>query len=341
MTIYDILTEHNVTIREVSENYAISHSTLADAYSKPVDKWSVRILRATAEQLELPLDDLVEKLKQPTKLQPFIKWVGGKRQLLAQIDKLLPTKYNTYFEPFIGGGALLLHLQPNKAVINDLNSELSNTWQIVQKNPVDLHAILRKHQENNSKEYFLDLRVTDRDGRLNDFSDVERAARFIYLNKTAFNGLWRVNSKGQHNVPYGKYKNPLIDNPIIDSVSNYLQSSDVKILNTDYQDALQSAKKGDFVYIDSPYDVVSETALFTSYNAGGFGRDEQVRLRDEIAMLTMDGVQVMASNADTPFINEIYAEIPGITIHKITAKRTINSKADKRGPVGEVLITNY
>lgn len=342
MSIYDLLTEHAISVRDISKQYQISNSTLAETFSRPVDTWPVKILRATAEQLELPVDDLIDKMvtnEQP--LTPFIKWVGGKRQLLGKIDELLPSHYNTYFEPFLGGGAVLLHLKPNRAVVNDLNEELTNTWRTVKENTQELRELLRVHQGNNSKEYFLDLRSVDRDGRIEKFSNIERAARFIYLNKTAFNGMWRVNSKGQHNVPYGKYKNPKIDNEMIQLVADYLNSNDITIKTGDYRDSLATATRGDFVYFDSPYDVVSKTAAFTSYTADGFNKDDQEILRDVYASLTAKGVKVMESNADTEYINELYLNIPGVEIHKVSAKRMINSKGNKRGPVGELLITNY
>ncbi|WP_338326236.1 Dam family site-specific DNA-(adenine-N6)-methyltransferase, partial [Weissella confusa] len=143
-------------------------------------------------------------------MRPFIKWVGGKRQLLPELAKYIPENFGTYFEPFLGGGAFLLSLEPNKAVVNDFNPELANVWRVVRDQPDELLAKLVEHQANNSKDYYLDLRLTDRDGRLEQMTEVERAARFIYMIKVGFNGLWRVNSKGQNNVPYGKYKNPKI-----------------------------------------------------------------------------------------------------------------------------------
>jgi DNA adenine methylase len=342
MTVYDMLTEHAITVREISAKYDIPNSTLAENYSRPVDTWSVKVLRATAEQLELPLDEFVEQLTESDKkLSPFIKWVGGKRQLLAELDKYIPNEYGTYYEPFIGGGAVLLHLKPASAVVNDLNWELVNTWQQVAEHPDELRSILRQHKEKNSKEYYLSIREADRNGELLKYSGVERAARFIYLNKTAFNGMWRVNKKGQHNVPYGKYKNPKIDSDAITDVANYLQHSHVQIKCGDYRESLKNAKRGDFVYLDSPYDTVSKTASFTSYTSEGFGKDDQEALRDVYAELTRKGVMVLESNADTEYINELYSEVPGAVLHKVMAKRAINSKGDKRGPVGEVIISNF
>ncbi|WP_462399126.1 DNA adenine methylase [Lacticaseibacillus pantheris] len=337
-----LLSEHNLTVREIGAEYKVAPSTLSDIYNRDVDYWPVWALRETAEQLELSLDVLVDRLNQPkANLRPFIKWVGGKRQLLSEIDRRLPQHYNTYFEPFLGGGAVLLHLQPSHAVINDYNTELVNAWRAVRDKPELLLKILEQYARNNSKEFYLNLRAADRDGRIDSFSEVERAARFVYLNKTGFNGLWRVNKAGQNNVPYGKYINPRIKDPIINEVGQYLKEYQVTISAGDYRKALKTAAQEDFVYLDSPYDVVSKTSSFTGYTANGFGSDEQVQLRDEYVRLSQMGVQVMESNADTEMINRLYTNIPGVKISHIKAKRAINSKGDKRGPVGEVLITNY
>jgi DNA adenine methylase len=341
MNIYDLLAQHSLTIRDVSEKYEISRSTLSDVFRRPVDTWSVGVLRATASQLDLGLDELVVELERKKELRPFIKWVGGKRQLLSAIDELVPEHYNRYFEPFLGGGALLLHLQPKDAVINDFNSELINAWEQVRDDTSALQHILTQHQENNSKEYYLDLRLADRDGRIDGFTDTERAARFIYMIKVGFNGLWRENKAGQNNVPYGKYKNPTINDPIIPEVAKYLNEAKIKMMTGDYHLALKSAKRGDFVYLDSPYDVVSSTASFTGYTADGFSHDDQSELARVYADLTKKGVMVLASNSDTDFVNDIYGNIEGVTLHKVSARRSINSNAKKRGPVGEVLITNY
>lgn len=341
MSIYDILEQHNLTIRDVSANYKISTSTLSDNYRRPVDSWSVGVLRATAEQLELPLDKLVVELEKKKQLRPFIKWVGGKRQLLSSIDELVPQKFNTYFEPFLGGGAVLLHLQPKNAVINDFNGELINAWKQVRDDTVELQKLLTIHQEQNTKEYYLDLRLADRDGRIDSFTATERAARFIYMIKVGFNGLWRENRAGQNNVPYGKYKNPKINDPIIPEVADYLNEANVEMMNGDYRLALKAAKDGDFVYIDSPYDTVSSTANFTSYTSDGFSKKDQEELRDTFAELTAKGVMVLASNADTEFIRQIYGEVAGARLHEVKARRAINSKGNKRGPVGELLISNY
>ena len=178
--------------------------------------------------------------KSQSTLQPFTKWTGGKRQLLPIIKSLMPDNYNNYFEPFIGGGALFFDLSPDKAVINDFNNELINCYQQIKKYPQKLIELLAKHQENNSKEYYLELRSADRDNRIDKMTNVERAARIMYMLRVDFNGLYRVNSKNQFNVPYGRYKNPkIVDSDLILSISQYLNSNNIKILTGDFEKAVQ------------------------------------------------------------------------------------------------------
>ena len=222
-----------------------------------------------------------------TTLKPFTKWVGGKRQLLPNLLSLIPSKFNNYFEPFVGGGALFFELAPKKAVINDNNGELVLAYQVIKTDVELLIDELEKHKENNSKEYYLELRAADRDGRIEKMSDVERAARILYMLRVNFNGLYRVNSKNQFNVPYGKYKNPrILDEDNLRNINKYLNENDIAILNSDFEEATKTAKKGDLVYFDPPYVPLSVTEAFTSYTADGFGYDEQVRLRDLFIELT-------------------------------------------------------
>lgn len=278
--------------------------------------------------------------KEDNNVKPFIKWVGGKRQLLPELTKYVPEKFGTYFEPFIGGGAFFLYLQPEKAVINDFNSELAITWKIVRDNPKELLALLTKYSELNSKEFYLDLRIMDRNGELEQATDVERAARFIYMIKTGFNGMWRVNKNGQNNIPYGKYKNPLIaDELTINAVSHFLNSSDVNVQNEDYKVVTSGAETGDFVYFDPPYIPVSDTSSFTSYSSE-FGYKEQVELRDKFVELHNKGVHVLLSNSDVPLIDELYGDIEGVVIHRVTANRSVGASSKSRQKVGEVLVTN-
>jgi len=277
--------------------------------------------------------------KSQTTLQPFTKWTGGKRQLLPVIKSLMPDNYNSYFEPFVGGGALFFDLSPDKAVINDFNNELMNCYQQIKKHPQKLIELLTKHQENNSKEYYLELRAVDRDNRINKMTDVERATRIMYMLRVNFNGLYRVNSKNQFNVPYGRYKNPkIVDGELILSISEYLNNNDIRILNGDFEEAVRDVQAGDFVYFDPPYIPLSETSAFTSYTHEGFSYEEQVRLSDVYRKLDKKGAYVMLSNSSSPLVEELYK---GFNIHKVEATRTNGAKASSRGKISEIIVTNY
>lgn len=285
------------------------------------------------------LEDIAKFLEEKPK--PFIKWVGGKRQLLKQFRDLglYPPEdfdpiHNTYFEPFVGGGAVFFDLLPRKAELSDLNEELVITYNVIKNDVEELVKSLKKHKHN--KEYYLKIRARG----VENLSDIDIASRFIYLNRTGFNGLYRVNRQGGFNVPFGRYKNPLIcDEENLNKVSKSLQN--VLIKHQDYKVVLSRARKGDFIYFDPPYFPVSKTASFTSYTAEVFLEKEQIELRDAFADLHQRGCFVMLSNSDTPFINEIYSKIKGAKINKIVANRAINSKASGRGKITEVLITNY
>jgi len=268
--------------------------------------------------------------------RPFLKWAGGKRQLLPQISELVP-KMKTYYEPFIGAGAVLFHLQPKKAVINDTNVELINCYNIIKNNLDKLIEDLNNHK--NEKEYFYSIRELDRMPAYQKLSDVGRSSRIIYLNKTCYNGLFRVNSQGQFNTPFGRYINPkIVDETVLKAVNKYLNSSDVTTLNLDFEEAVSTAKKGDFVYFDPPYDPISDTSSFTGYDINGFNKNEQKRLKDTFEELTNKGVKCMLSNSKTPFITKLYNEY--VTID-VSAIRSINSNASKRGKIEEILVLNY
>ncbi|MDC7226806.1 MAG: DNA adenine methylase [Spirochaetales bacterium] len=275
-------------------------------------------------------------------VSPIVKWVGGKRQLLKDIEKHLPQEvYNsktTYYEPFIGGGAVLFHLQPNKAVINDTNSELVNLYKVIRDCPEDLIDDLKKHK--NEEEYFYEIRGLDRDKEVyKNLSNIERASRIVFLNKTCYNGLFRVNSAGEFNTPFGRYKNPNIVNDItIRAIHNYFSNNDINILNTDYSEVLNEITPSSFVYLDPPYDPVSNSANFTGYTKGGFDKDEQIRLKKHCDHLDEKGVHFLLSNSSTDFINGLYKNYK---IFHINANRAVNSKAEKRGAVKEVLVRNY
>jgi DNA adenine methylase len=278
-----------------------------------------------------------------SKPKPFVKWVGGKRQLLQQFRRLglyPPEEFDPikarYFEPFVGGGAVFFDLLPKKAFLSDLNFELVTTYNVI-KNDVEKLIVSLKKQEC-SKEYYLKMRAKNPE----KLSDVQVATRFIFLNRTGFNGMYRVNSKGGFNVPFGKYENPLIcDEENLRKVSKALQNVEIK--HQDYKQVLKKAKKGDFIYFDPPYHPVSKTAAFTSYTSQGFGEKEQIELRDTFLELHKKGCFVMLSNSDAPFINKIYSDIKeyGVKISKVEAGRAINSKASGRGKIKEVLVTNY
>lgn len=342
MNISELLEENGSSVHQLAKHSGIPYSTLYGAFKKPYATWTQKIFQFTAKELDVSMDDLAHQLSLlETPLTPFIKWVGGKRQLLGAIDRLLPKKYAHYYEPFLGGGALFLHLTPKVAVINDINEELMNTWQVVKDDPDSLMSLLKVHQEHNSKEYYLDIRIMDRDGRLKTMTPVERAARFIYLNKTGFNGLWRVNAHGQNNVPYGRYKAPIIADERIFSVSRYLNRNKVTLRHADYRKVTEKALEGDLVYFDPPYIPLTPTADFTSYTSSGFGIEQQKELRDTFADLSDRGVFVILSNSNTKLTRELYQDLSNVHFHKVKAGRAINSNATKRGPITELLITNF
>jgi DNA adenine methylase len=276
--------------------------------------------------------------KSPVK--PCLKWAGGKRQLLPEIERNLPAGMAayTYYEPFVGAGALLFHLLPRKAVINDFNSQLIMTYRAVKDHIGALIELLKDHQRKNSEDYYYQIRDLDRNAEtFNALGDPEKAARLIFLNKTCYNGLYRVNSRGLFNVPYGKYRNPLIcEEAVLRGISAYLNANDVTILSGDFEDALPEAGDGSFIYFDPPYHSPGRSG-FTGYQAGGFGEDEQRRLRDVFAGMTERGAVCLLSNADTEFIRELYRDFE---IRPVRAKRPINSDPSRRGWVNEILVKN-
>lgn len=269
---------------------------------------------------------------------PVVKWVGGKRQLLDEITPLLPKRIPSYCEPFLGGGAVLFSIQPTKAIVNDLNEDLMTVYEVVRDDVEALIESLRKHE--NTAEYFYAIRDIDRDKEAyRSMSKVEKASRLIYLNKTCFNGLFRVNSSGEFNSPFGHYKNPnIVNEPVLRAVGKYFNASNITFYSEDFAETLNRVGKGGFVYLDPPYDPVSDTASFTGYNKGGFDRNEQIRLKQCCDELNERGIKFMLSNSATEFIKDLYKNYR-ITVVK--AKRAINSDASKRGAIEEVIITNY
>lgn len=261
------------------------------------------------------------------KAKPFVKWAGGKRAILNELFSNLPVKINKYYEPFVGGGALFFKLNQSKACISDINSELITTYEVIKDNPLELIDVLKVHAENHNKTYFYEIRG------LTEKTNIEIAGRFLYLNKTCFNGLYRVNKKGFFNSPIGNYKNPNIiqaDNILL--CSEALKNTDIKNMEFDKIEP----QKGDFVYFDPPYDKIKRDS-FISYDKVDFGNELQIRLRNFASDLINNGVNVMLSNSDTDFINDLYSDSV-FTIKKIKVPRFINSDKNGRKPVSELLI---
>ena len=276
-------------------------------------------------------------------VRPYLKWAGGKRQLLAEIKKHLPKgigSYN-YYEPFVGAGAVFFELQPGKAVINDFNEQLVLTYIAIKNRVEDLISLLINHQKNNCKEYYYEIRNLDRDEtQFNKLTIVEKAARLIFLNKTCFNGLYRVNSRGFFNVPYGSYKNPAVfEENVLRQISNYLNSSEITILSKDFEDVALTANKRSFVYFDPPYHS-PDKLNFTGYKVNGFDENDQERLRNVMAEMTNRGVKCLLSNSDTDYVRRLYSH-KMFEIIQVQAKRAINSDPFGRGAVNEVLIKNW
>ena len=262
--------------------------------------------------------------------QPFVKWVGGKRGLLSQMMEYIPEEFNNYFEPFVGGGALFFELysrgrlKGKNVYLFDINEELINTYNIVKNNP------------DHSKEFYYEIRLWDRQEGFKNKTNIEKAARFIYLNRTCFNGLYRVNKKNQNNVPMGNYKNPKICNEkVIYGASKALQ--DITILNASYKEVLEYAKKDDLVYFDPPYYPLEGSPSFTSYSEFDFLDKEQEELFDTFLSLDKKGCNILHSNSHTEYIKELYKEYE---IKEIMANRMINSKSNDRGKIKEILIRN-
>jgi DNA adenine methylase len=272
-------------------------------------------------------------------ISPFLKWVGGKRQIMPSIVSLLPENIAEYryVEPFVGCGAVLFHLQPKTAVINDFNAELINVYEVIKNNLDELVADLKKHQ--NESGYFYEIRSWDRSEDFKRLTNVQRASRIIYLNKTCFNGLYRVNSAGAFNVPFGKYKSPnIVNEPTLKAVSEYLNANNIIISCRDYEEILKELDKKSFVYLDPPYHPISESSNFTGYVQGGWDMNDQIRLREACDELTRKGIKFLLSNSAAPFIKEQYKNY---TIQIVKANRAVNSNGAERGEIDELLIRNY
>lgn len=270
----------------------------------------------------------------------FVKWAGGKGQLLEQFKPLFPKKFNRYLEPFVGSGAVFFYIvqnfKPKEIIISDTNEELINTYEIIKDDVERLIIELKQHKEYHmaeGKKYYLTIRATNP----KDLPALERAARFIYLNKTCFNGLYRVNSKGKFNVPMGSYKNPdIVQEDRLRLASKLLKNVIIKVMS--FEKVLDFAKKDDFIYFDPPYYPLKNKKSFTTYTKDSFMEKEQELLADVFKKLDKKGCSVMLSNSDTKFIKDLYLDY---NIHLVQATRMINCNGDKRGKINEVVVTNY
>ena len=265
--------------------------------------------------------------------KPFLKWVGGKRQLVPEIKRYMPARFERYFEPFMGGAALFFDLQPDNAFLSDVNSELVNCYHIVRDEPEALIELLATHYYD--KDYYYHIRNLDRDSAVfASLSAVERAARLIFLNRTGFNGMYRVNSRGEFNVPFGRYANPqILNEDLIYQASATLQST--QISQCSYDAILTQAQSGDFVYFDPPYMPLSKTSNFTSYAKDDFDYDDQKALALCCRNLADKNISFVASNSYVDDVKNLYQEFDFI---ELKARRSINAKADGRQPVSEILI---
>lgn len=265
---------------------------------------------------------------------PVVKWVGGKTKLLPELLGRMPEKFNRYYEPFAGGAALFFRLAPRRAVLADSNHDLVGLYTAIAK---DVNAVIRRlemHRELHDESHYYETRTRWNDREVS-WSTPERAAAFIYLNKTCFNGLWRVNRAGAFNVPIGRYTDPPICVPdTLRAAQQVLARAEIR--RADYRTAVSDARAGDFLYFDPPYDPVNPTSNFTSYTADAFGPDEQRALADTARALVAKGCRVMLSNSDTPFIRSLYK---GMRVERVKCPRAINSNAAKRGDVDELIIT--
>jgi DNA adenine methylase len=268
--------------------------------------------------------------------RPFLKWAGGKTQLLPQFERLYPRRHvRRYLEPFLGSGAVFFHAQPRllpqQSILTDNNDDLIATFSAVKSHVDALIEHLTILKQSHSQDHFYDVRQQQPTGL------VERAARLIYLNKTCFNGLYRVNSRGEFNVPFGRYANPgIVDVPALRAASSQLQNADIRVAH--FAEVFESADEGDFVYFDPPYQPLSDTAYFTSYTRAPFSEDDQAQLAEVYRALDTRGCLLMLSNSDTPLIRDLYT---GFDVKTVLARRNINSKADRRGPINEVVVLNY
>jgi len=269
--------------------------------------------------------------------QPFVKWAGGKAQLIPRISRLVPRNFDCYFEPFIGGGALFFHQGPKRSFISDANFELMNAYRVIKDHPASLIDELSNIQEKRiSARLFKKYRSLDPE----TLTSARRAARFVFLNKTCFNGLYRVNRRGSFNVPFGKYTRMprLFESDNIIAIQKLLQNAE--IMCASYEIPLQRAKKGDFVYLDPPYSPEPEVPSFTSYTKESFSTADQRRLAQKFKELDRRGCFLMLSNSNTKLVRELYADYQG-NIFELTADRMINCIGSERRGYSELVVLNY
>ncbi len=278
--------------------------------------------------------------------KPFVKWVGGKSKLIPEISKLIPNKINNYYEPFMGGGALFFELSNKKLItnhsyINDINKKLMNCYEIIKQDPDSLIKLLKNIEKeykklnlDNQKKYFYQIR---QEYNQNSLDNLTYCAYLIFLNKTCFNGMYRENSKGEYNIPFGDQPNPTIcDVGNIQAVSHTLH--DTHITSTSFEESIKTCKKSDFIYFDPPYYPLNTTANFTNYSKNNFTFKEQIKLSETFKQLHQKGCFVMLSNSNTDFIRKLYQPF---NIHEVYSARSINSKGEKRGKIKELIITSY
>lgn len=294
-------------------------------------------MKNETSQIQLLSEVILEEPKKNIIVPTFVKWAGGKTQLLSQFEKFFPPQFNRYYEPFLGSGAVFFYLRnlyPEKEFfLSDNNAELINCYEIVKNELEKLLDLLKKHRSKHNKEYY----YTQRNMNTNNLSKIESAARFIYLNKTCFNGLFRVNSKGKFNVPIGSYKNPSIFKEK-DLIKAHKLLQDVTLKTMHFEDIINFALPDDFIYFDPPYYPLSPTSRFTSYTSTSFSEKDQQRLAEVYRQLDKKGCLLMLSNSYSNFILELYSDY---RIEKVSAKRMINCNGNGRGAIAEAVILNY
>lgn len=269
--------------------------------------------------------------------RPFIQWVGGKREFLVRNQHLIPPFSGRYFEPFLGGGAVFFRLAPPRAILADSNADLINAYECIRDQPRSVVNVLRELKARHSADLYLAVRGVDRDAQFLDIAPAHRAARFIYLNQTGFNGLYRVNRKGQFNVPLGSSLNRLICDPgLLYSVSRFLKPHTFTV--SDFDPVLSQATRGDFVFLDPPYVPAGGYSDFVRYTADQFTESDQQRVAQAFKKAARRGAKVLLTNSDTPYVRNAYRNF---YIHEITSSRNLNCKREHRGDVSELAITNY